>query len=164
MRSSGGGGYGDPLARDPERVRADVDFGYVSAARARDGYGVVFDNDGKVDSAATAKLRQELAARRLHLDVVADDTIDSYVGGKGRRRIATLCAVDASALGASADDLIEILGRNPAPLRAWVRIGDVPAGKYRLDSFGRKVLGVGEGDRVGLRRIATPPLPNGMKA
>src|SRR5690606_7428459 len=53
MRSSGGGGYGDPLTRDVEKVRADVNKGYVSQARARDGYGVVLGEDGEVDATAT---------------------------------------------------------------------------------------------------------------
>ena len=42
-RSPGGGGWGDPLARDPVGVRADVVDGLVSAERARDVYGVVID-------------------------------------------------------------------------------------------------------------------------
>jgi hypothetical protein len=36
-------------------------------------------------------------------------------------------------------------------------------GTYPLDEFGRKVLGVVNGDRMMLRKIATPPLPGGMK-
>ena len=39
MESAGGGGYGDPLRRDPEAVRADVVAGYVTEERARQGYG-----------------------------------------------------------------------------------------------------------------------------
>src|SRR4051794_10141311 len=35
-----GGGFGDPRERDPERVRADVEDGYISRARARADYGV----------------------------------------------------------------------------------------------------------------------------
>jgi N-methylhydantoinase B len=35
----GGGGYGNPLMRDPERVRLDVAEGFVSAEAARDVYG-----------------------------------------------------------------------------------------------------------------------------
>ncbi|MGH7314232.1 MAG: hydantoinase B/oxoprolinase family protein, partial [Candidatus Rokuibacteriota bacterium] len=53
MESAGGGGFGDPLARDPERVRADVTAGLVSRERARDGYGVVLSERGDVDTAAT---------------------------------------------------------------------------------------------------------------
>lgn len=39
--SAGGGGYGDPLERDPELVKEDVSDGYVSLERARKDYGVV---------------------------------------------------------------------------------------------------------------------------
>jgi len=39
MRSSGGGGWGDPRRRDPQAVRADVRNGYVSARAAREVYG-----------------------------------------------------------------------------------------------------------------------------
>jgi N-methylhydantoinase B len=57
-RNSGGGGWGDPLDRDPERVRQDVRNGFVSVARARQVYGVVVDAAGlKVDLAATRQQR-----------------------------------------------------------------------------------------------------------
>ena len=36
-RTAGGGGYGDPLERDPQAVVRDVRFGYVSAASAASG-------------------------------------------------------------------------------------------------------------------------------
>jgi N-methylhydantoinase B len=63
---SGGGGYGDPLAREPERVRDDVLAGFVSLPRARDVYGVVFigdrlDDSLAVDHDATRIRRLELA-------------------------------------------------------------------------------------------------------
>jgi N-methylhydantoinase B len=56
--SAAGGGFGNPRARDPERVREDVREGWVSAARARDVYGVVLGATGSVDHAATANLRE----------------------------------------------------------------------------------------------------------
>ena len=57
MEMPGGGGIGDPMQRDPERVADDVANGLVSAAAARDRYGVVVGPDGAVDAAATAGLR-----------------------------------------------------------------------------------------------------------
>ena len=51
-----GGGYGDPLERDPERVRADVWNERISPEFARDAYGVVI-TDGEVDARATTELR-----------------------------------------------------------------------------------------------------------
>jgi N-methylhydantoinase B len=56
---AGGGGWGDPLERDPERVREDIVRGYVSPASARDVYGVVLTPDLDIDAGATAQLRRE---------------------------------------------------------------------------------------------------------
>ena len=52
-----GGGYGDPLARDPARVLDDVLDGFISAAAARRDYGVALTPDGRVDEAETRALR-----------------------------------------------------------------------------------------------------------
>lgn len=64
----GGGGYGDPLERDPVRVLRDVEERFVSEEHARDLYGVVFagslhNDDLAVDTAATARLRDGAAVR-----------------------------------------------------------------------------------------------------
>jgi N-methylhydantoinase B len=66
---SGGGGYGDPLDREPELVRADVLARFVSFERARDTYGVCFVADVltdelAVDSDATGRRRAELREGR----------------------------------------------------------------------------------------------------
>jgi N-methylhydantoinase B len=53
----GGGGYGDPMTRDPEAVATDVRLGLVSAEAAANDYGVVVTDDGKVDAQATAGRR-----------------------------------------------------------------------------------------------------------
>lgn len=58
----GGGGWGDPLERDPESVGLEVRRRLVTRDGAR-RYGVVIDGDGKVDVAATAGLRGELVRR-----------------------------------------------------------------------------------------------------
>jgi N-methylhydantoinase B len=53
----GGGGWGDPHARDPDLVRQDVVRDYVSRQKAAEDYGVALDDDLDVDAAATARLR-----------------------------------------------------------------------------------------------------------
>lgn len=58
-----GGGYGDPLQREPARVAADLREGYLTPERARRTYGVVM-NGSEVDEAATATLRAGLARER----------------------------------------------------------------------------------------------------
>ena len=66
MRMSSGGGYGDPLERDPERVLNDLEDGIVSREEAKEIYGVVIEaNDLVLDLAATDKLRQGLRQERL---------------------------------------------------------------------------------------------------
>jgi N-methylhydantoinase B len=56
--TAGGGGWGSPLDRPAEQVRDDVLDGFVSAASARDDYGVVLAPDGlDVDVPATEALR-----------------------------------------------------------------------------------------------------------
>lgn len=59
--AAGGGGLGNPLERDPERVERDVREGYVTLEKARDDYGVILDsNTLKVDEGATRIRRDTL--------------------------------------------------------------------------------------------------------
>ena len=58
---AGGGGFGDPFTRDPERVAEDVRNEMISPDSARENYGVALGADGTVDEAATAKLRGRAA-------------------------------------------------------------------------------------------------------
>src|SRR5262249_50995631 len=57
-RMAGGGGHGDPHARDPWAVAQDVLDDKVSVAVARDVYGVVVRGDGGLDVEATETLRR----------------------------------------------------------------------------------------------------------
>jgi N-methylhydantoinase B len=59
--AAGGGGFGDPLDRDPEMVQEDVIQGYVSLEKARGDYGVVIDPATmKADLPATDELRRSM--------------------------------------------------------------------------------------------------------
>jgi N-methylhydantoinase B len=67
IRTTGGGGWGDPLLRDPALVVRDVRWGKVSRAAAAADYGVVITgppDSPDADEAATAALRARLAAER----------------------------------------------------------------------------------------------------
>ncbi len=55
--TAGGGGYGEPLARDAARVHADAQSGYISRAAAERDYGVVIDAAGNLDVAQTRARR-----------------------------------------------------------------------------------------------------------
>jgi len=150
MQSAGGGGFGDPLSRAPALVERDVASGYVSAGRARTEYGVVIG-----DEKATAALRRRMNEEIFSLEVVSDET-DPYEGIRGRHRVLRL----HPSSGLKASQLVELLGRHPAPLRAWAKLdASVPAGAAPLDAFGRRVLGVEAGERVRLRELESPVKP-----
>jgi N-methylhydantoinase B len=61
IETGGGGGYGHPFDRAPEKVLEDVLGGFVSAPSARLLYGVAVE-DGALDKAATASLRAKRPA------------------------------------------------------------------------------------------------------
>lgn len=53
----GGGGYGDPFARDPAQVARDVRYGLIEPAQAEAEYGVILAANGEPDAEATARRR-----------------------------------------------------------------------------------------------------------
>jgi N-methylhydantoinase B len=67
IRTTGGGGWGDPLTRPYDEVLRDVRWGKVSREAAASSYGVVLAGDSDepvVDEPASAALRSELSAGR----------------------------------------------------------------------------------------------------
>jgi N-methylhydantoinase B len=67
LDSPGGGGHGDALAREPQRVLDDVHEGNISPEAAERDYGVVLKPDGAdwtIDAAATTARRQQMQSDR----------------------------------------------------------------------------------------------------
>jgi N-methylhydantoinase B len=156
MRSAGGGGYGDPLERDPALVWHDVAEGYVSAEAARARYGVVVTSAG-VDAAATAAERARLRAARPHATLVAYDGPEH----EGSRRILPLARDIAAQAGVADGDVVELVNPRRAPLRAWARVLDEPGERAYLGPVGLEILGLQPGEKVYLRRLtawAPPPV------
>ncbi|MSO76257.1 MAG: hypothetical protein EXQ87_05010 [Alphaproteobacteria bacterium] len=151
MESSGGGGYGDPLKRDPERVARDVFLGYLSGERAEQRYGVALAADGSVDAGATDGLRRRVRAARLMVRVAAASA-DDFDGP--RRRIGLSPAV-AARLGVGEDDLVELATPSgAAALRGWVRMAPGTDGEaLRLGPLGIAALGSAAGDRIEVRAV-----------
>jgi N-methylhydantoinase B len=106
IQGPGAGGYGDPLERPVELVREDFSRGFVSREAARDDYGVVLDGAGSVEEAATAKLRGELARRRV---------IAEFGHGPGRKKFEAVWTV------ARYDALTRILAGVPTAWRFFVK-------------------------------------------
>ena len=105
-----GGGWGDPLDRDPALVRVDVRIGRLTHTEADETYGVVFDDTGTVDGARTELRRAEIRRTRLERALPAavavgddevsvstgDDDLPLYHGVVQRGRVAV--AIDTGAV------------------------------------------------------------------
>lgn len=143
-----GGGYGDPLLRDPERVATDLARGVVSAAAANDIYGVVVARDGKADPAATAARRKAIAAGRLAGGAQPGTDGEIRFSGHGKHRYADTFVVDfdrdeilCGQCGhrhcAAGEDLLPHLKEVSAPLRA---AGPVRGEDYDRERFALRQL------------------------
>jgi N-methylhydantoinase B len=147
IESAGGGGYGDPLDRDPARVAHDVHLGYVRSEDALARYGVAFASSGEVDAPATSEARRRLRSARLELAINSADD-DTYDGA--RRRMDVPRAI-ADRLGLSDGDLMELATTTSgSALRGWAHIVEEEK-KVSLGPTGCAVLGVKAGDKVEVR-------------
>ncbi len=152
VQTSGGGGHGDALVRDAQRVARDVRLGYLSAAQAKARYGVCVDANGDVDADATAATREALRAARVEVTVDVANVPDDGA----RRRIAVPAAV-AARLGAANGALLELCtAASGASLRAWAEVGGA-GDAVRLAPEALAVLGAARGERVTVRAVSTEP-------
>jgi len=149
MRTSGGGGYGDPLDRDPKLVLADVQQGYLSAARAEEAFGTVI-RGGAIDAAATNRLRQDTRAQRRLLRVVQPpNTLPS-----GGRQWCALAPATLAALGLVDRESCELSDPGGASFRIWVMADpSVPQDAIALGAVAREALRVHDESQLGLRRL-----------
>jgi N-methylhydantoinase B len=101
-----GGGYGDPLERDPDRVLEDYLSGYISIGEAFDDYGVAIEGD-KVLNDATVDARKQRTAQR-------DDDLPEFNFGHEREEFERAFANEVQ------DQLEKLLHRfAPAQRQYW---------------------------------------------
>jgi N-methylhydantoinase B len=94
----GGGGYGDPLHRDPSAVADDVREQKVSPAAARQVYGVVL-HDGSVDSEETAAIRTSLREQRRDRSLSPQSNGGALIDLERARRLDDNLAFEGQAVG-----------------------------------------------------------------
>jgi hypothetical protein len=154
MESSGGGGFGDPLERDPALVVADVAEGYVTRDAAEATYGVVWSGDA-VDANATTGLRASQRGARPRLRVYAAD----FAGGVGRA--IRIDAETARRLGITEGAVVELVNPRGAPLRAWVA-SIMPGNGHRaeLAADALRMLTVTDGALLEIRAVHSGNLVN----
>lgn len=124
----GGGGYGDPLARDPAAVVHDLLEGKVTPTAGASVYGVVTGPDGVLDEAATVERRQEHRDRRRARSEVTGRVPDAHVDPTAGRRL---------------DDNLVAVGTSDREVVACVHCGQV-------------LTESAEGDRLALARYEGP--------
>ena len=139
-----GGGYGDPLLREPERVAEDVARRAVSRNAATQIYGVALSADGIVDNGGTAALRGAIREARIGRLERPHDGGAFVMRGGGEHRYAGMradlghgriaCEHCGHAIGAPDEDLLPKLGEFTAPLDAAgpVRGEDYDEGRFGL--------------------------------
>lgn len=149
--TAGGGGYGDPIKRNPQLVRADVAEEYLTVAEAAQRYGVVLDGD-IVNVAATEAKRAELSQIKISVGVELSN--EEMTDGPRRQLIVPKSL--ATTLKIEDGDLIEVVTGRGSPLRAWARLG---AGGDNLvvSASSMDILGVTPGDQVGVRAARPHP-------
>jgi N-methylhydantoinase B len=85
LQWQGGGGYGDPLNREPDAVAMDHREGRITAAGAHEHYGVVLDAASNVDAPATLDLREQTRRERQARSSNSSDA--PVLGLTGARRL-----------------------------------------------------------------------------
>jgi N-methylhydantoinase B len=157
LQSAAGGGYGDPLTREPEAVLRDIMNDLVSIEIAEEIYGVRLTAAGEVDDAATETHRAELAGSRPSVRVTALDHDPYTASGPSKRRLIRLNPADIAAHGLTTNQKIELLDTMGPPLRGWVMPDDnVAPGTVPLDPNGLLSLGIEDNAVVQLRLLYTP--------
>jgi N-methylhydantoinase B len=87
LSTFGGGGFGDPLERDPAAVATDLVAGLLSQDIAERIYGVALDTDGTVDSEATDGKRAALRAERIADAIRREEPISREASGPAVCRV-----------------------------------------------------------------------------
>ena len=108
IQSTGGGGYGDPLERDPQAVLQDVLSDLLSPRTAAAEYGVLVV-DGAIDVSATRELRLRMREKR---GAISSTDIDF-----GPSRLAYESILPSE----TTDVLAQLLFSLPHSLRPWAK-------------------------------------------
>jgi N-methylhydantoinase B len=155
MESSGGGGFGDPLERDPALVVADVAEGYVTRDAAETTYGVVWSGDA-VDASATAQRRASQRAARPRVRVNAAEV------AVGVGRAIRIDAETARQLGVTQGAVVELVNPRGAPLRAWVA-SVTPGNGHRVElaADALRMLAITDGALLEIRAVHSGNLASG---
>ena len=148
VRTGGGGGYGDPFEREPEKVREDVIDRLISLEHAAESYGVVLNDDLTVDVSQTEEKRRQLKSDRQFY------TVTSY-GALDPDEVLRLVYLPASSKQYPAAELVELISpQRAAPLRAKVVLSEeIQPGEVHVDEEAMDILALAQGDSLWIRPL-----------
>jgi len=141
-----GGGYGDPLTRDPSQVFEDLMRGVISKKASKDIYGVVISEDEKLNLKATESLRKTIRKQKMLESQQVDPSQSVFrfktnktftfgnalkIDGKSKKIICLHCN---DAIGKSGENLLVHLRQRLTPLSSAgpVRGQDYDHGRFKL--------------------------------
>ena len=157
LQSASGGGYGDPLNRDPVAVLMDLENGLISQEATDMIYGVQFNLDGSINLEATQARRSELLAAKVHFVITRDDSSPYRESGPSKRRIIRLNPSDITSNRFSINQKIEVINKIGAPLRGWIKEDkEVKLGTIPIDILGLRSLGANPDEKIVVRPLHTP--------
>jgi len=146
-----GGGYGDPLLREPARVAEDVLRRAVSPRAARDIYGVMLREDDTVDEPQTTSCRNQMRAERVARSAAPHDGGAFIVRGSGQQRYGDVLRADLDAGRVSCGHCGEAIGAAGENLMSRLRTFSTPldaAGPVRGEAY--------DAGRFALRHVCCP--------
>ena len=153
-QTSGGGGWGDPLSRNPALVAEDVRQEHLDRKEVEGRFGVVLNNDGYVDEGRTDERRAALRKARLKFVLEVADHKERLP-----HRLAYMSPKTAGRLEVLDGDLIEIMHENSPTIRAWAKSDpEVVDESVQLAPDAARILRSRGGEAVFVRRLrATEP-------
>jgi N-methylhydantoinase B/oxoprolinase/acetone carboxylase alpha subunit len=117
-----GGGYGDPLERDPEAVLKDIELNRITAKVARDIFAVAYDEATlRLDADTTAELRAQARLARLGRGRPYQEFVDSWVTEEPPADLLYY-----GSWGDDTDDLTATVFEIDGPRRVKAPIGELP--------------------------------------
>lgn len=149
VKTAGGGGSGDPLARSPNVIAKEVRDGLLSPDSAARYYGVAVDACAAVLGDETKRLRSEILKRRTGMPLCVLGSDDE--AGFSNRKIY-LSAQSLHDLNIEDGALIELVPDEGSPLRGWVQL-DPKAVGVGVSASALRVLNLQAGDIVEIREI-----------
>ena len=153
VSTPGGGGWGHPCDRDPERVRDDVMDDKISILHARESYGVVLDENGRIDVRSTQSLRLEIRSQR---DSTTIEIGSEPVVKRGMR--LAWCSPESPWRVNGVVEVLVTTRSHPLTVRI-AHDGNVLPGRMRIDTEGWNDLNLSGTVSTAFTRSVSDPWP-----